>query len=99
MLMQPSWVREFCQTTILPSVNEFLHQAYTLADTETDSIFSMDYLLYGLNAIDRYPEKTLLVRWCNVSRSRQWIDLEHSSVEILERKLPFKSVSFHSWQA
>lgn len=99
MLMQPELVREFCKTQNTSNVNEFLKRSYFLADKTLDSIFSMDYLFYGLNAIDKYPDRVELVRWCNVSRPRNYFEFERCSIEDLEHQLPFKSVSFHSWQS
>ncbi len=98
MLMQPDWLREFMGASSENEVNQFIMKAFELSNKEIASIFSLDYLFYGLNAIEHHRQQVKIVRWCNVSAS--YVESVHRSSGIAElrTKFPYKSVSFHEWQ-
>lgn len=98
MLMQPSWVREFMGVQSEEDIKAFNQTAFDLANKDLSSIFSLDYLFYGLNALSRYPEKIVVNRWCNASATLESINREIISIYELGQEFPYKSVSFHSWQ-
>ena len=98
MLMQPEWVREFMGASTENGINQFMMRAFELSNKEIASIFSLDYLFYGLNAIEHHRQQVQIVRWCNIS-SRFTDSVNRSSViEELKTLFPYKSVSFHEWQ-
>lgn len=98
MLMQPEWVREFMGASTENEINQFIMRAFELSNKEIASIFSLDYLFYGLNAIEHHRPQVQIVRWCNVS-SRFTDSVNRSSaIEELRTLFPYKSVSFHEWQ-
>jgi hypothetical protein len=98
MLMQPNWMRNFIKKCTNLGLNDFLYKAFDYSQKDIQSVFSLDYLFYGLNSIKYKQSKVHFTRWCNTAVDPSELNIESENLESLKKKYPYKSISFHHWQ-
>jgi hypothetical protein len=99
MLMQPKWMREFIDSSSQDTLKNFLMKAFEFAQKDLQSIYSLDYLFYGLNAIKFKNSHLMFARWCNLAIVPTKLDWDFVKFSSLQQQYPYKSISFHQWQA
>lgn len=98
MMMQPTLVREMLKDFQVGSVDELVHRALELVDTDPggQSPLCVDYELYGQWLSRSHPSRVRLGRWSNLGARRG-----ARQRNLLRRgrfsQLGYASVSFHSY--
>jgi uncharacterized protein Usg len=100
MLMQPKVLQEVITNKGFNNMRSFIE--FLLEEVNDSNIkgFCVDYELYGNYFYAKFPDKTRLIRFCNLSKKS---DLDSLSLKKLIEQLEdfgeFRSISLHSWNS
>jgi uncharacterized protein Usg len=100
MLMQPQVLQEAIHYSRFKNMRRFIE--FLLEELNDSNItgFSIDYEFYGNYFYTKFPDKTRLVKFCNLSKKS---DLNALSlvklIEHLEDAGEYRSISLHSWNS
>lgn len=100
MLMQPQVLQEAILNSGFKNMRRFVE--FLLEELNDSNIngFSIDYEFYGNYFYEKFPDKTRLVKFCNLSKKS---DLSVHSLEKLIEHLEdageYRSISLHSWNS
>ncbi len=100
ILMQPQVVQEAILYLGFKNMRRFIE--FLLEELNDSNItgFSIDYEFYGNHFYAKFPDKTRLVKFCNLSKKA---DLNLLSLEKLIEQLEdageYRSISLHSWNS
>jgi uncharacterized protein Usg len=100
MLMQPKVLQEAIINMGFKNMRSFIE--FLLQELNDSNImgFSIDYEFYGNYFYAKFPDKTCLVKFCNLSKKS---GLDKISIEKLIEQLEnfgeYRSISLHSWDS
>ena len=98
MLIQPHLLRSMSGIKDSTDLYSYQNSAFDLANHSLQSIFSLDYLYYGLNLIYSFPDRVFFSRWCNKAAKPLESSEAYSSLLEISGDIPYNSISFHAWQ-